>query len=323
MLLQVPLINQVHEATADGQPDENAQMNCVPASIASAVNYLLGKTLNGDQIKDAVYGNGYTGATSADRFVPYLQGMGITMLPHSGQPEDLIPVVRDYIANGVPCLMTIPSQWANPPDNQDNPSGYTHVVLACGIDHSASGTITAMNPWGGFLQEQPSAWWQFRLCFNQIWSLQQEVKMSSAAPSIGNPVAGMPDWFDDGQKLWGPVSPLDGQRHFIRGGFRDHVLAMMHAGAWLANDMPLEEEHPNQDGSRTIQTFSYHQWRVDNKSGAIFLGNFGVDYMRLIGIVNGLNAQLQSAQSKPTGLTVSQAYQMVAQKLNDLAQSGA
>ncbi len=61
--MQLPLRNQLNEPTADNQPDENKGANCVPASLSSAVSYLIGRDVYGDELKDAAYGQGYTGAT--------------------------------------------------------------------------------------------------------------------------------------------------------------------------------------------------------------------------------------------------------------------
>ncbi len=261
MLLQVPLINQLHEPTTDGMPDENAGWNCVPTTIASASSYILGQPLNGDMLKDAVYGQGYQGGMAAVNFVAYCLGLGVDLVSHKGNQDELIALVRESIANGRPCLMTIPSKWAYPPNDALNPSGTTHVVLACGIDNTSGDTITAMNPWGGFLQEQSSSWWHDRLCFGEVWSLAKHVEVPTMA--IPN------TWLLQNGTLFGPADTT-GTRHTVFKELAGYILAQP---SWDAGNVPVED--PHSDGNGGTEQILRDDMYGFTKDGMFFRGNAG------------------------------------------------
>src|SRR5258708_7760890 len=126
-----PQINQLHEPTSDGMPDENASWNCVPASIADALIYLTGKPFTGDGLKDAVYGQGYQGAQAAARYVDECATQGVRLAAVQGTPAALVARLHTEVAAGHPVLATIPSQWGTPRDQQ-KPGYRTHVVVFCG-----------------------------------------------------------------------------------------------------------------------------------------------------------------------------------------------
>src|SRR6185312_4483443 len=84
------LLDQLNEATMDGLPDENANDNCVAASIAEALHILTGRTFDGDELKDAVYGQGYVGFQSAARYVAYCAALGVQLAPINASQAGLI-----------------------------------------------------------------------------------------------------------------------------------------------------------------------------------------------------------------------------------------
>ena len=68
-----PNWSQLDDWTADGGPDENRLNNCGPESAAECLKYLTGVELPADFIKDAMYGEAYTGYTDVGHLVDFLQ----------------------------------------------------------------------------------------------------------------------------------------------------------------------------------------------------------------------------------------------------------
>ena len=172
-----PQINQLHEATSDGQPDENAGWNCVPASIADALGFLTGRQYNGDELKDAVYGQGYRGAQAPAAYVAYSARQGVALAAYDGTPAQLVARIHAEIAAGHPVIGTIPSQWGTPRDQQR--SGYTtHVVCFCG---DGPGALRADNPWiAPQWHDGDDAYWADRLCFGQVWVMAKAEEGTAA-----------------------------------------------------------------------------------------------------------------------------------------------
>ena len=187
------LLDQLDPTTLDGLPANDANDDCVPTSIAEALHILTGKTYDGDELKDAVYGAGYVGPQSAAHYVAYCASQGVTLAAHDGAQSDLIATIHAQVSAGHPVVLTMPSQWGTAPANPVSPSGSTHVGVAVGV---GPGEIRVMNPWHAFWQDQSDAWWQARLCYGQVWPM---VKAAGASMS------GVPrGWSDDGTTLKAP-----------------------------------------------------------------------------------------------------------------------
>ncbi|MFI5272070.1 MAG: hypothetical protein ACHQ4H_03445, partial [Ktedonobacterales bacterium] len=115
-------------------------------------------------------------------------------------------------------------------------SSFAHMVAGCDLPDGNS--LTAMNPWGGFYQTQPRAWWQERIAhcaYRSVWSLAR--KAAPPQPAKAVVPAG---WHDDGTTL----TAANGQRVVL--GFRAYVLEH----PWDAADVPLEAE-------RHVETLSW------------------------------------------------------------------
>jgi hypothetical protein len=162
-----PRINQKNAATDDGQPDENAGDNCVPASLAAALQDILGRPFSPDALKDATYGQGYRGKQAIKNYVLYCQKQGVSLVPLAGAPVHLASELHEHARRRIPCLVTIPSN-GKPPADRNNP-GSTHVV--CVFDDEP-GRLVGMNPWGGVLLVRSDSWWSDRLCFGKIWTVE-------------------------------------------------------------------------------------------------------------------------------------------------------
>ncbi len=183
MLVQVPLRDQLNEPTTDGQADENATANCVPASLSAALSYYTGQTWYGDQLKDAVYGQGYTGATDPEAYIPWLADHGVRMWKYVGSQDQLVQTIIEQVRLGHAVSGAIPSQWgAAPQADPVHQTGGTHQVTFCDYDATQQ-TLTAMNPWPingvatGFYQTMPVSWWVPRIVYGRIFPLMRSASM--------------------------------------------------------------------------------------------------------------------------------------------------
>lgn len=178
-------LNQLNAPTLDGRPDENARENCVPTSIAEGLRMLTGHTYDPDELKDAVYGQGYVGVQSAHAYIGYCFRQHVDLVPVSEPTQaELVARLRHEVAIGHPVGITMPSEWGTAPADPRHPSGYTHAGLAVGIGPDS---IRVMNPWGGFWQDESDEWWAARLCFGQIWPMSRHAitpPLMPAAPDI-------------------------------------------------------------------------------------------------------------------------------------------
>lgn len=175
-------LDQLSEPTFDGHPDENASDNCVATSIAEGLNILDTSDgavkYVGDELHDAVYGQGYVGFQSASRYVGYCANAGVTLRPVSSSQAGLIATIHNEVAAGHPVVVTMPSQWSVAPLDPVHPSGTTHVGLAVGV---GPGAICVMNPWHGFMQDATDDWWAARLCEGQVWVMQRSASVQKNA----------------------------------------------------------------------------------------------------------------------------------------------
>ncbi len=162
--------NQRTETTSDGQPPEDGDRDCVPRSIASALTFLTGVQFNGDELHDAVYGQGYLGMQDAARYVDYCAAHGVALSLVQDAPAALIARAHREIAAGHPVLLTIPSQWGIPARLQ--PAGYTtHVVVLCG---TGATSLRAMNPWiAPVWHDNTDAYWTDELVGGAMWIMRK------------------------------------------------------------------------------------------------------------------------------------------------------
>jgi hypothetical protein len=183
--VKVVVKDQLSERTNDGRAPENADEDCVFVSAASAVEALTGIFTSGDELKDLAKGERYQGGGNAAWLVKILARAPwrVKLTPHNGTRAQLLAVIREQIKAGHPVMITIPSYAGGKssrakllskpaPANPRHPGG-SHVVLICGIDDSDSGDAEAMNPWHGWRERMPIAWWLKMICYGQVWSLER------------------------------------------------------------------------------------------------------------------------------------------------------
>lgn len=195
--------------------DINADLDCVAAAIGACLEYLTRRRYTASEIKDSVYGAGYTGGTAAIKYVEYCAAQGVKLYPMDGNGAQLVADLKSMIASGFPCLITEPDPYMPPG------SGYTHVCAAFASD---SASITVMDPWTDVAVKKSDGQWASQLQDNQIWVLERSGSATANVPA---------GWHDDGEKLTAP----NGIQIVL--GFREHVLA----GKWNPANGPLEAEY--------------------------------------------------------------------------------
>lgn len=247
-LANFPMKNQLTAPAgpldADGIND-NPRFNCVDESLAAAIQYLTGKTVYGEELKDAEYGDKYQGGTALRVYVDNATDRarakyGVTAEAfNSTDTTKLISQARAWIRAGYPVIVTIPSAWgtAHTQAQLAKPSFSTHVVCLYsefGGNSKMASSLTAMNPWGGVSQAEFDTWWKDRLCYGQVWRIYKEEAVATTTTK-GVPTG----WKDDGKTLVAPNGVP------VKMGFRDWVLAH----AWDANNWPLAAESVISSGS--------------------------------------------------------------------------
>lgn len=151
-------------------PDPNGELDCVPTCLLAALMYLLGiKAMNAewspDALKNAVYGDVYTGGTAASAYVTFCAQHGVQLAPMNGNPGQLVAAIHAQLAQDHPCLITIPDPYV------PSSYGWTHVLVAFA---DTSNMITFLDPWPGKPTTKSDQEWQQLLQFNQIWILEKK-----------------------------------------------------------------------------------------------------------------------------------------------------
>ena len=269
-LANFPLLCQLHEDPGHQYPDINADMDCVPTSIAAALTWFTGQQYYGDEIIDSVYGSGYQGGTAAVQYQTYCTARGVKLFPVNGTPAELVTAIHTYLHENSPVLVTVPGHWNDPATSGTNPGAVTHVMVVCG-DGPAS--LQVMNPWTGAFEEYSDSWFHVKLCYGQIWPMEKKMGVS---------------WSDDGVSLTAP----NGVK--VTGALRAYIVE----NQWDDNNWPLAPaEHRTDilDGSGnavagTEQVFrGYGLWYKDAYDG-IYLSWPGTELL-------ATRAQLAKAQS--------------------------
>ena len=134
VLNNYPIVDQLADAG-----EVNKDWDCVPASIASGLEYLTGKKFTGAELKDAAYGAGYQGGTAAVSYVEFCANQGVRLYPVSGSNSYLAAQAHALLAKGQPVVFT-------EPDPYDSVPGMTHVCVMCG---DTDNSFTYMDPFGG------------------------------------------------------------------------------------------------------------------------------------------------------------------------------
>jgi hypothetical protein len=236
MLEGFPFVDQRTTATTDGLPSENSLDDCVAASICAAVMYLKGISRVGgiytpDNFKDKADGQGYVGFTAAIQYVNFCQSLGVKLYAvEAGDYSSLIQKAHEFLAEGKPVIFT-QDDWVVD-TSLDKYQGWTHVAAWYADE---PGTLTSMDPWGGFPRMKSDAGWVAVMRGKgEIW-IAERITVSTLDTLKEH------GWHDDGTTLTAPNGVP------VIKGFRDFVLAQN----WDAQNIPLAPEYgtPQLEGS--------------------------------------------------------------------------
>jgi len=168
-LQNFPMVSQLTQTTSDGLPSNNAEYDCVPASIGAAILYYQGKSswdsqINPDMLKDAAYGEGFQNSgTAAAAYIPICNHLGYDLSPINGAPADLVAQAHTLIQQGIAVIFTEPDPYV--PASY----GWSHV---CVWWSELPGSLTSMDPYIARPITRSDAEWAALLEFNQIWILK-------------------------------------------------------------------------------------------------------------------------------------------------------
>ena len=322
-LANFPMKDQRSEKTLDGNPPENGNYDCVPTSLAAAIQYLTGKPCSGDELKDAEYGQAYKGGTALRNYVDNAADRaravyGVTAESfNSTSTVELIHQARAWLRQGFPVIATIPSQWNTGHTEAElvKPNFSSHVV----VFYTEDGThLGAMNPWGGFEQAEPDEWWSQRLCYGQVWKIYKEAQVATSGVPTG--------WKDDGKTLTAPNGVA------VVRGFRDWVLA----NKWDKDNWPLVAEYVSASvepgnasigpGSRQDFRWSSLGWTQKRNVYSIWLGQDVVALRKQLADALTMIDELKKHAESPSGVVLTQqqkdaltAFAALQQALKDAA----
>jgi hypothetical protein len=178
------MVSQLTQITSDGRPSEDAQFDCVPASIGAGILYLLGKSqwdtaVNPDLLKDAAYGENWKNmGTAASAYVPICQKLGFNLRHLDGTPSALVSEAHNQLSTGHPVIFTEPDPYVSAS------LGWSHV---CVFYSEAPGLLTAMDPYIARPVQRTDQEWEGLLEFNQIWVLEKlDVSIDIHTPGMSN-----------------------------------------------------------------------------------------------------------------------------------------
>lgn len=194
-LLNFPMVSQLTSITSDGQPSENAQFDCVPASIGSCILWYQGKSqwdkdINPDRLKDAAYGEAlHNSGTAAIAYIPFCKSQGFDLYPMQGKtPSDLVSLAHKTLQENKPAIFTEPSPYASAS------LGWSHV---CVFYAEGPGYLVAMDPFIAKSIRRTDQEWSQLLLFQQIWivsPLEQTINMEEPMLDLTTP--GVSNFFE-------------------------------------------------------------------------------------------------------------------------------
>ncbi len=179
-LQNFPLLDQRTTTTSDGQLDINHDWDCVAESIAAAMTWLTGTLFVGGVLKEIIYGTTYQGGTDAAAYAQYVAQHGVRMYALQGDNTTLVQLAHQQIALGHPVLLT----EIDPYIDLSLYPGSTHVVCGYGED---PGSVTVMDPFGGYSVTKTDSQWTSMVRSGQIWVLEAIQTEAQMAISLNTP----------------------------------------------------------------------------------------------------------------------------------------
>jgi hypothetical protein len=240
-LANFPMVSQLTTVTGDGRPSENAQFDCVAASIDAATRWLLGKpensVFNPDHFKDVAYGEALRNSgTSASAYVEFCKSLGVHLYPIATTDyTHAIQEAHQLIQHGFPVIFTRDDPYV---DQRVHPD-WTHVCVFFGEDGAG---LTALDPYIGKPVYKTDAGWENVLRNRELWvterieevvtidlSIPEVAKHYEAFGTTGN------QWRckDNGKVLQGAI--LDWYRKFCNHAY----CGLTYLGLVQSNEIPL------------------------------------------------------------------------------------
>lgn len=149
LLPDYPLVNQMTTWTDDGQPSENAPLDCAYGDLAMFFIWAFGERHSPDYYHDLIAGQGRVGVAWSRQIAAYLRARGVDVGEAYGlSPLGAYDVVGQALAQGYPTIVLSREALGN------------HYTTAIGLD-DARGVVRA-NPNGG-VRETLAPWdWRYR-----------------------------------------------------------------------------------------------------------------------------------------------------------------
>lgn len=205
VLQNFPMVSQTTSVTSDNMPSENALYDCVPASIGAGILWYQGKTqwdqeINPDKLKDSAVGQGYTGGTAAQAYVPFCERLGFVLYSITDTAENLVQHIHQQLQAQHVVIVTVP-------DNYVSASlGWSHVLAMYG----ELGTgLLAMDPYPlpgttvGHTIHNSDSQWASLLRFKQIWVLIKVAQKEGEVPvTITLETSGVAQYFEAAAGGW-------------------------------------------------------------------------------------------------------------------------
>lgn len=161
----MPMVSQLTTVTSDGRPSEDAQFDCVPASLMACVlclKHLPGwtKVYNPDALLNKVYPEGYKGGTAASNFANAIKSFGVQITPQDGNAKNLISFTHKMLQQGKPVVFTEPDPYLE---------GWSHVCVFYG---EIEGGLEALDPYIARNISKSDASWASLLQDGQVWVVE-------------------------------------------------------------------------------------------------------------------------------------------------------
>jgi hypothetical protein len=251
-LANFPMVLQLTTVTGDGRPSENAQYDCVAASIDAACRFLLGtpenSIFNPDHFKDEAYGEAWRNSgTAAISYVEFCKSLGVHLYPVSGNPGHLVDLVHTFLAEGKPVIFTEPDPYVS------STLGWTHV---CVFYQDGPDYLVAMDPYIARPVHRTDQEWINLLQDNEIWiaeRLEDTVKITINTPGVGNYFALQPN----GWWLSTHTKTSSGQPIYLHGAIQAFYQVVGNADLCGLTDLglPVSNEIPLDAKGNTRQHF--------------------------------------------------------------------
>lgn len=185
-LQNFPMLNQRTTTTSNGQLDVNRDWDCVAECVAAAMSWYTGHRFEGGILKELIYGPNYQGGTAATAYVQYCMQHGVKFSSQSASENaQLVILAHGHIRAGHPVILTEIDPYCTAYER--DVLGWSHVVCAYSED---VGSITVMDPFGGFPVTKSDAQWAQDLRFGEIWIFAPIAKEETVAISLSTPGAG-------------------------------------------------------------------------------------------------------------------------------------